>query len=46
MNFAISEDHRLKIKESKKKDKYLVFARELKKKTKNTTKHEGDGDAD
>ena len=31
MNFAVSADHRVKLKESKKKDKYLDLARELKK---------------
>ena len=31
MDFAIPADHRLKLKESKKRDKYLDPARELKK---------------
>ena len=31
MDFAISADHRVKMKESEKRDKYLDFARELKK---------------
>ena len=31
VDFAISADHRVKLKESKKKDKYLDLARELKK---------------
>ena len=31
MDFAITVDHRAELKESKKKDKYLNFARELKK---------------
>ena len=31
MDFAVPADHRIKLKESKKKDKYLDFARELKK---------------
>ena len=31
MNFAVLVDHRLKLKESKKRDKYLNLARELKK---------------
>ena len=31
VNFAFPADHRVKLKESEKKDKYLVFARELKK---------------
>ena len=31
MNFAVPADHRIRLKESKKKDKYLHLARELKK---------------
>ena len=31
MDFAVPADHRVKLKESKKKDKYLDLARELKK---------------
>ena len=31
MDFAVPADHRIKLKESEKKDKYLNFARELKK---------------
>ena len=31
MNFAVSNDHRVKFKEKEKKDKYLDLARELKK---------------
>ena len=31
MNFAVPVDYRIKLKESEKKDKYLDFARELKK---------------
>ena len=31
VDFAVTADHRMKIKESKKIDKYLNFARELKK---------------
>ena len=31
MGFAVPADHRIKFKESEKKDKYLDFARELKK---------------
>ena len=31
MDFAVSADHRVKLKESEKKDKYLDLARELKK---------------
>ena len=30
MDFAVSADHRVKLKESEKKDKYLELARELK----------------
>ena len=43
VSFAILVDHRVKIKESKKRDKYLDLARELKKKT---MEHEGNGDTD
>ena len=32
MNFAVPVDHRVKLKESEKKDKYLDLARKLKKK--------------
>ena len=32
MDFAVPVDHRVKLKESEKKDKYLDFARELKQK--------------
>ena len=38
MNFAVSADNKVKLKESKKKDKYLDFARKLK----NTEEHESD----
>ena len=31
MNFGVPADHRVKIKESKKRDKYLDLARELRK---------------
>ena len=31
MDFAVQADHRIKLKESEKKDKYLNLARELKK---------------
>ena len=31
VNFAVPEDHRIKLKECEKKDKYLDLARELKK---------------
>ena len=39
MDFVIPVDHRVKLKENEKKDKYLDLARELKKK-----EHESDGD--
>ena len=39
-NFTVPTYHRVKLKESVKKDKYLNLARELKK----TRKHESDGD--
>ena len=38
MDFAILADHRIKLKESEKRDKYLDLVRELKK----TMQHEGD----
>ena len=38
MNFAVPADNRIKMKESKKKDNYLDFAMELKKKK--TMEHE------
>ena len=38
MDFTVPADHRIKLKESKKKDTYLEFARELKK----TMEREGD----
>ena len=38
MDFAVSAEHRVKLKESEKKDKYLDLTRELKK----TIEHEGD----
>ena len=38
MDSAVPADHRIKLKESEKKDKYLDLARALKK----TMKHEGD----
>ena len=31
MDFAVPVDHRVKLKESEKKDRYLTLARELKK---------------
>ena len=37
MDFAVPADHRVKLKESEKRDKYLELARELKKKTNNVT---------
>ena len=40
VDFAVSTDHRIKLKESEKKDKYLDLARELKKKT---VDHKSDG---
>ena len=40
MDFAVSADHRVKFKESEKRDKYLDLARELKKKQ--TVEHESD----
>ena len=46
MNFAVPEDQRLKLKESKKEDKYLELAREGKTKQKQnkTAAYEVDGD--
>ena len=38
VDFAVPADHRIKVKECEKKDKYLDFAGELKK----TVGHEGD----
>ena len=38
VEFAVPADHRIKLKECEKKDKYLDLARELKK----TKEHEGD----
>ena len=38
VDFDVLADHRMKLKESEKKDKYLDLARELK----NTIEHEGD----
>ena len=38
MDFAVPADHRVKLKESEKKNKYLDLARELKK----TMEHEDD----
>ena len=38
VNFAVPADHRIKLKECEKKDKYLDLARELKK----TVEHAGD----
>ena len=42
MNFAVPADHSVKLKEIKKRDKYLDLARELKK----TMEHKSDGDTD
>ena len=39
MDFAVAADHRVKLKESEKKDKYLDLPRESKK----TVAHESDG---
>ena len=41
MNFVVPVDHKVKLKEREKKDKYLNIASELKKKT---VEHESDGD--
>ena len=38
VNFAVPVDHRIKLKECEKKDKYIDHSRELKK----TMEHEGD----
>ena len=40
VDFAVLADHRIKLKECEKKDKYLDLAKELKKKT--TVEHAGD----
>ena len=40
MDFAVPADHRVKLKESEKKNKYLDLSRRLKKKT--TVEHESD----
>ena len=40
MDFVIPADHRVKVKESENRDKYLDLARKLKK----TMEHESDGD--
>ena len=39
VDFGVPTDHRIKLKESEKKDKYLTLVRELKKQT---MEHEGD----
>ena len=39
MEFKVHSDHRVKLKENKKKDKYLDLAREMKK----IMEHESDG---
>ena len=41
MDFAVPADHGVKLKENESKNKYLDFARELKK----NVEHESDGDA-
>ena len=41
VDFAVPADHRIKLKESEKRDKYLDLAIELKK-TQKTMEHEGD----
>ena len=42
MDFAVTADHRVKLKESEKRDKYLDLTREQKKKQ--TMEHESNGD--
>ena len=42
-NFVAPADHWVKLKKSRKRDKYLYLARELKKKQK-TVEHESEGD--
>ena len=42
MDFAAPVDHRVKLKESEKKDKYLDLAWKLKKTNKQTVEHESD----
>ena len=44
MNFALPADHRLKLKESKKREQSLDLGTELKKKNKKNMEHEGDSD--
>ena len=44
MNFAIPAKHWIKLKESKKWDRYIDLVRELKKKKQKTMEHEGDLD--
>ena len=44
MDFAVAADHRVKLKESEKRGKYLDLLREIKKKTKKTMEHEGNRD--
>ena len=41
VGFHVPADHRVKLKESEKKDKYQDLAREIKK---NSMKHQSDGD--
>ena len=44
VNFAVPKDHRVKIKESEKRNKYLDVAREKQKKKTTTMEYEGDDD--
>ncbi len=42
VDFTVPADHRIKLKEWEKMDKYLELARELKKNKQKTLEHEGD----
>ena len=42
MKFAVPANHRVKVKEGEKKDKYIDLAGELKKNLNKTMEHEGD----
>ena len=44
VNFTVPADHEEKIKDNKKRDKYVDLRREPKKKTQKTLEHEGEGD--
>ena len=44
MDFAVSADHKVKLKETEKSDKYLDLARELKNKQKKAMEHESNSD--